>query len=224
MQSQSIAMLEGCSFRYPNTDKDIFKDVDLSVDSKSRLVLLGENGQGKTTLVKVIANALKNTGGSVKRDHGARISVVNQHHAEQLKYDMTPLQFMLDMYKGDGSYNHEQGLRRHLSTCGVPTALQSIPSGSLSGGQRSRVAMAAVSYYKPHLIILDEPTNNLDLESCESLAKAISEFKGGVILVSHDQFFVEQVGKEFIAIENGRAVRFENFKKYRASIAAKMPK
>lgn len=224
LQSQSIAMLEGCSFRYPNTDKDIFKDVDLSVDSKSRLVLLGENGQGKTTLVKVIANALKNTGGSVKRDHGARISVVNQHHAEQLKYDMTPLQFMLDMYKGDGSYNHEQGLRRHLSTCGVPTALQSIPSGSLSGGQRSRVAMAAVSYYKPHLIILDEPTNNLDLESCESLAKAISDFKGGVILVSHDQFFVEQVGKEFIAIENGRAVRFENFKKYRASIAAKMPK
>ena len=224
LQSQSIAMLEGCSFRYPNTDKDIFKDVDLSVDSKSRLVLLGENGQGKTTLVKVIANALKNTGGSVKRDHGARISVVNQHHAEQLKYDMTPLQFMLDMYKGDGSYNHEQGLRRHLSTCGVPTALKSIPSGSLSGGQRSRVAMAAVSYYKPHLIILDEPTNNLDLESCESLAKTISDFKGGVILVSHDQFFVEQVGKEFIAIENGRAVRFDNFKKYRASIAAKMPK
>lgn len=224
LQSQSIAMLESCSFRYPNTEKDIFTDVDLSVDSKSRVVLLGENGQGKTTLVKVITNALKSTGGSVKRDHGARISLVNQHHAEQLKYDMTPLQFMLEKYKGDGSYKHEQEIRGHLSSCGVPTALQSIPSGSLSGGQRSRVAMAAVSYFKPHLIVLDEPTNNLDLESCEALAKAISDFKGGVILVSHDQFFVEQVGKEFIAIENGRAVRFENFKKYRASIAAKMPK
>ena len=224
MQSQSIAMLESCSFRYPNTEKDIFTDVDLSVDSKSRVVLLGENGQGKTTLVKVITNALKSTGGSVKRDHGARISLVNQHHAEQLKYDMTPLQFMLEKYKGDGSYKHEQEIRGHLSSCGVPTALQSIPSGSLSGGQRSRVAMAAVSYFKSHLIVLDEPTNNLDLESCEALAKAISDFKGGVILVSHDQFFVEQVGKEFIAIENGRAVRFENFKKYRASIAAKMPK
>ena len=224
LQSQSISMLENCSFRYPNTAKDIFTDVDLSVDSKSRVVLLGENGQGKTTLVKVITNALKSTGGSVKRDHGARISLVNQHHAEQLKYDMTPLQFMLEKYKGDGSYKHEQEIRGHLSSCGVPTALQSIPSGSLSGGQRSRVAMAAVSYFKPHLIVLDEPTNNLDLESCEALAKAISDFKGGVILVSHDQFFVEQVGKEFIAIENGRAVRFENFKKYRASIAAKMPK
>jgi len=224
LQSQSISMLESCSFRYPNTEKDIFTDVDLSVDSKSRVVLLGENGQGKTTLVKVITNALKSTGGSVKRDHGARISLVNQHHAEQLKYDMTPLQFMLEKYKGDGSYKHEQEIRGHLSSCGVPTALQSIPSGSLSGGQRSRVAMAAVSYFKPHLIVLDEPTNNLDLESCEALAKAISDFKGGVILVSHDQFFVEQVGKEFIAIENGRAVRFENFKKYRASIAAKMPK
>ena len=224
LQSQSISMLESCSFRYPNTEKDIFTDVDLSVDSKSRVVLLGENGQGKTTLVKVITNALKSTGGSVKRDHGARISLVNQHHAEQLKYDMTPLQFMLEKYKGDGSYKHEQEIRGHLSSCGVPTALQSIPSRSLSGGQRSRVAMAAVSYFKPHLIVLDEPTNNLDLESCEALAKAISDFKGGVILVSHDQFFVEQVGKEFIAIENGRAVRFENFKKYRASIAAKMPK
>ena len=153
-----------------------------------------------------------------------RISVVNQHHAEQLKYDMTPLQFMLDMYKGDGSYNHEQGLRRHLSTCGVPTALQSIPSGSLSGGQRSRVAMACGVLLQTTLDHFDEPTNNLDLESCESLAKAISDFKGGVILVSHDQFFVEQVGKEFIRLKTVEAVRFDNFKKYRASIAAKMPK
>lgn len=223
LQSQSIAMLENCSFRYPNTEKDIFADVDLSVDSKSRVVLLGENGQGKTTLVKVIIGALKNTGGLVKRDHGARIALVNQHHAEQIAYDMTPLQFMLDKFSGDGSYKHEQEIRGHLSSCGVPTTLQSIPSGSLSGGQRSRVAMAAVSYTKPHLIILDEPTNNLDLESCESLANAISDFKGGVVLVSHDQFFVERVGKEFLAIENGQANRFESFKKYRQSIAAKMP-
>ena len=223
LQSQSIAMLENCSFRYPNTEKDIFADVDLSVDSKSRVVLLGENGQGKTTLVKVIIGALKNTGGLVKRDHGARIALVNQHHAEQIAYDMTPLQFMLDKFSGEGSYKHEQEIRGHLSSCGVPTTLQSIPSGSLSGGQRSRVAMAAVSYTKPHLIILDEPTNNLDLESCESLANAISDFKGGVVLVSHDQFFVERVGKEFLAIENGQANRFESFKKYRQSIAAKMP-
>ena len=97
-----------------------------------------------------------------------------------------------------------------------------MPALALSGGQKSRVAMAAVSYQKPHLIILDEPTNNLDLESCEALASAIENFKGGVVLVSHDQYFVERVAKEVLVIEGGVVKRLDSFAAYKKSIAKKL--
>ena len=215
---QGIVRLDEVAFAYPSGN-ELFSGVDLSVDSKSRIVLLGENGQGKTTMVKIITGDLEPTRGLVHRDKGARVCLVNQHHAEQLRYDKTPLAFMLDRFPGDGSYQHEQELRGHLSQCGVITELQNVPALALSGGQKSRVAMAAVSYQKPHLIILDEPTNNLDLESCEALADAIENFQGGVVLVSHDQFFVERVAREVIVIENGEVNRLESFASYKKAIA-----
>ena len=218
---QSIVRLDAVAFAYPGGD-ELFADVDLSVDSKSRVVLLGENGQGKTTMVKIITGALEPARGLVTRDRGARVCLVNQHHAEQLSYDKTPLAFMLDSFPGDGSYQHEQELRGHLSQCGVVTELQNVPALALSGGQKSRVAMAAVSYQKPHLIILDEPTNNLDLESCEALADAIENFQGGVVLVSHDQYFVERVAREVLVIENGQVKRLESFASYKKAIAKKL--
>jgi len=220
---QNIVRLDGVSFAYPGGD-ELFADVDLSIDSKSRVVLLGENGQGKTTMVKIITGALEPVSGLVTRDRGARVCVVNQHHADQLKYDMTPLAFMMDAFPGDGSYQHEQQLRGHLSACGVVTELQQVPALALSGGQKSRVAFAAVSFQKPHLLILDEPTNNLDLESCEALAEAIQNFQGGVVLVSHDQFFVESVAREVVVIENGGVKRLESFAAYRKIVAKALAK
>lgn len=220
---QNIVRLDGVSFAYPGGD-ELFADVDLSIDSKSRVVLLGENGQGKTTMVKIITGALEPVSGLVTRDRGARVCVVNQHHADQLKYDMTPLAFMTDAFPGDGSYQHEQQLRGHLSACGVVTELQQVPALALSGGQKSRVAFAAVSFQKPHLLILDEPTNNLDLESCEALAEAIQNFQGGVVLVSHDQFFVESVAREVVVIENGGVKRLESFAAYRKIVAKALAK
>ena len=217
----NIVRFDGVEFAYPGGDT-LFRDVDLSIDSESRVVLLGENGQGKTTMVKIITGELEPTNGVVSRDRGARVCLVNQHHAEQLEYDKTPLAFMLDRFPGDGSYDHEQRLRSHLSGCGVLTELQNVPALALSGGQKSRVAMAAVSYQKPHLIILDEPTNNLDLESCEALAEAVQNFKGGVVLVSHDQYFVERVAKEIVVIEGGVVKRLESFAAYKKSIAKKL--
>ena len=221
---QNIVRFDAVAFKYPGAEdeNDLFSDVDLSVDAKSRVVLLGENGQGKTTMVKLMTAALEPTNGLITRDQGARVCLVNQHHAEQLAFDKTPLAFMLDKFPGDGSYAHEQQLRSHLSGCGVLTELQNVPALALSGGQKSRVAMAAVSYQKPHLIILDEPTNNLDLESCEALASAIENFKGGVVLVSHDQYFVERVAKEVLVIEGGVVKRLDSFAAYKKSIAKKL--
>ena len=219
-----IARLEGVAFRYPGMDSDLFANVDMGLDSDSRVCLLGENGDGKTTLVKVMLGHLAPTQGLVTVDRGARVALVYQHHADQLAYDKTPLAFMLDKFPGDGSLQHEQDLRSHLAGCGVMAAQQATPSGALSGGQRSRVALAAVSYARPHLLVLDEPTNNLDLEAVAALADAVEAFQGGVVLVSHDQFFVQRVAREVFVVGKGAVTKQESFEAYRNAMAKKLAK
>jgi len=213
--------LKDISFAYPGC-KELYTGVEFGINAQSRVVLLGENGNGKTTLVKLMLGSLKPTKGEVIVNSGVRVALVNQHHADQIDFEMTPLQYMLDMYPGDGSNAHELKLRGHLSQCGVTGSnpdLQNIPAAALSGGgttlpltlhlilirimhptllkpnldltikgQRSRVALAAVSYSKPHVLFLDEPTNNLDLESVAALAESVKSFQGPVIVVSHDQY------------------------------------
>ena len=203
----AVARLENVAFRYPGMTSDLFAGVDMNIDSQSRVCLLGENGDGKTTLVKAMLGKLDPTAGTVTIDRGARVALVNQHHADQLSYDKTPLAFMLEKFPGDGSIAHEQECRAHLASCGVLAAQQGVPSGALSGGQRSRVALAAVSFEKPHLLVLDEPTNNLDLEAVAALAEAVENFQGGVVLVSHDQYFVQGHAREVFVVETARVRR-----------------
>ena len=129
---------------------------------------------------------------------------------------------MLDRFPGDGSYDHEQALRSHLAGCGVTSVMMGLPASALSGGQRSRVSLAAVSYTKPHILVLDEPTNNLDLESVVALAECLEKFEGGVVLVSHDQYFVSRVAKEVWVVENQTLTAAESFDKYRAEQLKKL--
>jgi len=210
--------LRGVGFGYPGSSQPLFKDAEFSVDGNSRIVLVGENGNGKTTLVKLMLGQLQPTIGSVAIDRGARIALVNQHHADQLDLDKTPLQFMLDKFPGEGSYAQEQTLRGHLSQCGCGAEQQNVTAACLSGGQRSRVAMAAVSFEQPHILIMDEPTNNLDLGSIEALAESVAKFDGGVVLVSHDQYFVSKVAKEVWIVANGAVKRAQSFEAYRAQV------
>merc|ERR1711957_311991 len=101
---------------------------------------------------------------------------------------------------------------------GIPTEQQNVTASALSGGQRSRVAMAAVSYERPHVLVMDEPTNNLDLGSIEALAESVKSFEGGVVLVSHDQYFVSQVAKEVWLVADGAVKKQVSFEHYRAKI------
>jgi len=213
--------LSEVAFAYPNGEP-LFEKVDLSIDSRSRICLLGENGVGKTTLVKVIMGTLQPTKGLVHKAGGSRISVVNQHHADQLDLDTTPLQFMLAQYPGDGSLAHENVLRGHLAQCGVGAHLQGVLARGLSGGQRARVAMAAVSFNKPHVLVLDEPTNNLDIESAGALAECVQNFEGGVVLVSHDSFFVEAVADQVLVVADGEVKRVASFAGYKKAVLKEM--
>jgi len=215
--------MQGVSFGYAGA-KELFQGAELQIDGQSRIVFVGENGNGKTSLVKLLIGELKPTKGTVTVNRGARICLVNQHHADQIDLSMSPLQFMLRKFPGDGSNAHELTLRSHLAECGVPTEQQGVMAGSLSGGQRSRVAMGAVSFERPHILVMDEPTNNLDLGSIEALAESVKAFNGGVVLVSHDQFFVSQVAKEVWNVGNGAVKKLESFDAYRAKILAKIRK
>ena len=147
---------------------------------------------------------------------------------------LTPLEYLLQNYPGDGSYDHTLKIRGHLSSCGISSGsinratgmtesdLQNTPTAALSGGQRSRLALAVVSYTKPHVLFLDEPTNNLDLESVTALATAVKEFKGAVVVVSHDQYFVNEVANEVLVVNNGSVKREESFEKYRTKQMKKL--
>ena len=222
-----VVQLLGVGFGYPGaTPRRLFEHAEFGVTSKTRIVLLGENGNGKTTLVKLLTGELEPTEGTVRRSPHARFALVNQHHADQIDLKLTPLQFLQVQFPGDGSYEHLQVLRGHLSSCGVTSGssadtsvkdLQNTPASALSGGQRSRVALAAVSFGKPHVLILDEPTNNLDLESVAALAESVQSFEGAVICVSHDQFFVRAVSDEAWVVggEDGRVTRVSSFDAYR---------
>lgn len=151
-----LIQMIGVSFGYPG-HPSLFSGADFGVTSTSRIVLLGENGNGKTTLVKLLLGELTPTEGEIRVPGRVRTALVNQHHADQIDLDLTPLEYMLLVFPGDGSYEHKLKLRGHLASCGVTGSdpdLQNVLSGSLSGGQRSRVALAAVSYRKPHVLIL----------------------------------------------------------------------
>jgi ATP-binding cassette, subfamily F, member 3 len=183
----------------------------------------------QTTLVKLIMGELEPCEGEVRRSPHARYAIVNQHHADQIDLSKTPLQFLAQQFPGDGSHEHTQRLRGHLSSCGVTSAsssssggggnraldLQNTPASALSGGQRSRVALAAVSFARPHVLVLDEPTNNLDLESVAALAESVQSFQGAVICVSHDQFFVQAVAREAWVVNGGKVKQVESFDVYR---------
>ena len=180
------------------------------------------------TLVKLIMGELEACEGDVRRSPHARYALVNQHHADQIDLSLTPLEFLAAKFPGDGSYEHKQKLRGHLSSCGVTSGsasapgknasakdLQNTPASALSGGQRSRVALAAVSYARPHVLVLDEPTNNLDLESVATLAESVKKFQGAVICVSHDQFFVQTVANEAWVVGDGQVKQVQSFEAYR---------
>ena len=220
-----LVQLLNVGFGYSNAPR-LFGHCEFGITAKSRIVLLGENGNGKSTLVKLIVGDLKPCEGEIRRSPHARFAVVNQHHADQIDLTMTPLEFMAQKYPGDGSYEHMQKLRGHLASCGVTAGsggtgaskvldLQNTPASALSGGQRSRVALAAVSFARPHVLILDEPTNNLDLESVAALAESVQSFQGAVVCVSHDQYFVTAVANEALVVSDGKVTRVESFEAYR---------
>lgn len=161
--------------------------------------VLGSNGIGKTTLVKMITGELQAAEGKVWLNGGIRHVVFTQHHTDQLDLFKTPVEHLQSCFP-----NAEiPEIRAHVGRFGIHDETQHLQIGFLSGGQKSRVAFAVATWQCPHLIILDEPTNHLDLETIESLIAGLQEFPGAVVLVSHDRHFLKSVATQFWALKQG---------------------
>ena len=223
----NILMLEQARFGY-SPDKILLDDVDIQIDQRSRVALLGRNGCGKSTLIKLIVGILTPNKGKATINRGAKIEYLAQHQLEQLDAFSTPLETLKEKYPGDGSLSHEQALRNYLAKFGLGgETLPNQTIHTLSGGQKCRLCLAGAMFRKPHLLILDEPTNHLDLETTEALIKAIEDFNGGVLLVSHDQHLLTSSCKELYVVGDGKLEKLSgggidgaDFAKYKKDVVA----
>ncbi|XP_062082196.1 ABC transporter F family member 1 [Humulus lupulus] len=186
-------------------DNLIYKNIDFGVDLDSRIALVGPNGAGKSTLLKLMTGELFPSDGMVRRHNHLRIAQFHQHLTEKLDMDMSALQYMIKEYPG----NEEEKMRGSIGRFGLTGKAQVMAMKNLSDGQRSRVIFAWLAFRQPHLLLLDEPTNHLDIETIDSLAEALNEWDGGLVLVSHDFRLINQVAQEIWVCENQTVTRWE---------------
>eukprot|EP00041_Stephanoeca_diplocostata_P033032 m.1079616 g.1079616 ORF g.1079616 m.1079616 type:complete len:887 (-) comp24254_c0_seq78:2660-5320(-) len=190
--AKPLVQLSDVTFRYDPTAPSpiVLENVDLSISMGSRLAILGANGQGKSTLLRLILGELSATSGTIVHRRTARIAHFSQHSSDALPPQRTPLEHMLDVFSGEP----EAELRKVLGSYHIRGSLINKQIGALSGGQKARVVLAIVSHQAPHILLLDEPTNHLDMHSISSLCDALETYKGAVVLVSHNRDLVEALG------------------------------
>lgn len=198
-----IISFSDASFGYPG-GPILFKNLNFGIDLDSRIAMVGPNGIGKSTILKLIAGELQPSSGTVFRSAKVRIAVFSQHHVDGLDLSSNPLLYMMRCFPGVP----EQKLRAHLGSFGVTGNLALQPMYTLSGGQKSRVAFAKITFKKPHIILLDEPSNHLDLDAVEALIQGLVLFQGGILMVSHDEHLISGSVEELWVVSEGKATPF----------------
>ncbi|CAG8599752.1 9311_t:CDS:10 [Paraglomus brasilianum] len=190
-----VLQFDQVSFSYSGLPKDyLYDELDLAVDMDSRVALVGPNGTGKSTLLKLMMGELQPTKGRIARHTNLKLAKYSQHSADQLDLELSPIQYMRRKFahlKGDTDY-----WRSQIGRYGLSGAQQTSPIKTLSDGLKSRIVFAELVLSVPDIVLMDEPTNHLDMESIDSLANAIKSFSGGVVLVSHDFRLISQVAEE----------------------------
>ena len=198
-----LLTLEDAVLGYP--DRTVLERVQLTLRPGARIGLLGANGAGKSTLIKVIAGELAPLAGRRVEGHGLAIGYFAQHQLERLRPDESPLRHLAL----EEPETRELELRGYLGRFDFRGAMADTPIGTFSGGERSRLALALIVRRRPNLLLLDEPTNHLDLEMRHALMRALAEYEGSLVLVSHDRALLRTVCDGFLLVADGHAAEFD---------------
>ncbi len=202
--SPPIIATEGVSVGYG--DLVVLKDLNLRIDQDDRIALLGRNGEGKSTLAKLLSDRLQPMGGTMTSSNKLRIGFFAQHQVDELRVEETPLQHLLRERPAEG----QARLRARLAGFGLMAAQAETEVGRLSGGQKARLSLLLATLPAPHLLILDEPTNHLDIESREALVEALTAYTGAVILVSHDMHLLSMVADRLWLVKDGHVKSYDD--------------
>uniref|UniRef100_A0A9J7Y8J9 ATP-binding cassette, sub-family F (GCN20), member 2b n=1 Tax=Cyprinus carpio carpio TaxID=630221 RepID=A0A9J7Y8J9_CYPCA len=193
-----VIMVQNVSFRYSSDTHFIYKNLEFGIDLDTRVALVGPNGAGKSTLLKLLMGELLPTDGMIRKHSHVKIGRYHQHLTEQLELDLSPLEYMMKCFP---EIKEKEEMRKIIGRYGLTGKQQVSPIRNLSDGQKCRVCFAWLAWQNPHMLFLDEPTNHLDIETIDALAEAISEFEGGMMLVSHDFRLIQQVAQEIWVCE-----------------------
>ena len=185
-------------------DKPILQRLNLRIDPDDRLALLGRNGNGKTTLARLLAAQLTPMDGEVNSSGKMRVGYFTQYQVEELDGKDTPLEHMGRLMPGASP----AAVRGQLGRFGFSGQKATTLVGKLSGGEKARLALALITRDAPHMLILDEPTNHLDVDAREALVQALNDYEGTVVLVSHDRHMLELTADRLVLVDNGTATEY----------------
>ncbi|EJP64676.1 hypothetical protein MY4038_002921 [Beauveria bassiana] len=214
--SPPIIQMSEVTFGY-SKDHILLRNVDLDVQLDSRIGIVGPNGAGKTTVLKLLIGKLQALSGIISANSRLRIGFFAQHHIDALDLTVSAVSFMAKTYPGKS----DEEYRRQLGAFGITgtTGLQKM--AQLSGGQKSRVAFACLALTNPHILVLDEPSNHLDIEAMDALAEALTAFQGGVLMVSHDVTMLQMVCTSLWVCDGGTVEKFDgDVNQYKKRIAS----
>src|SRR5262245_32895311 len=220
----SVAEEQTIEFEFPNPDqlappilaldhvdagyepgRPVLRNLNLRLDMDDRVALLGANGNGKSTLAKLLAGRLKPMAGTLRRSGKLRIGYFDQHQTDELDVNATPLQIMERL----APMANEEKRRAHLGRFGFQQDKALTKVSALSGGEKARLLFALMSRESPHVLLLDEPTNHLDVDSRQALVQAINAFEGAVVLISHDPHLIELCVDRLWLVANGTVKPFD---------------
>ena len=220
----SVAEEQTVEFDFPNPDqlappilsldhaeagyepgKPVLRNLNLRLDMDDRVALLGANGNGKSTLAKLLAGRLKPMAGTLRKSGKLRVGYFAQHQTDELDVDATPLQIMDRL----APMTTEEKRRAHLGRFGFQQDKALTKVSALSGGEKARLLFALMSRESPHVLLLDEPTNHLDIDSRQALVQAINSFEGAVVLISHDPHLIELTADRLWLVAGGLVKSFD---------------
>ncbi|MDO5369257.1 ABC-F family ATP-binding cassette domain-containing protein [Paracoccus sp. (in: a-proteobacteria)] len=211
--SPPILALDNVSVGYG--DRAVLKRLNLRIDQDDRIALLGRNGQGKSTLSKLLADRLPAMDGKLARSSRLRVGYFAQHQVDELHLDETPLDHVRRLRPDEAPAR----LRARLAGFGLMEAQAETKVRALSGGQKARLSLLLATIDAPHLLVLDEPTNHLDIESREALTEALNDYTGAVVLVSHDMHLLELVAERLWLVAGGAVSPYaDDLETYRKSL------